>query len=85
VTFRGNAEGTIAGSIVSLDANPMTFTSRPIEIRKRIGDKWPAGTYFRSSYAPLRATYREFAPRTEGLAAEQVRPPSSGGGGTSSS
>jgi len=67
VTFGANAEGTIAGSIVSLDANPMTFSSRPITIQPQSTDLWPAGTYFRSSYTLLPKTYREFLPQAEGI------------------
>lgn len=67
VTFRGNAEGTVAGSIVGLAANPMLFTSRPITIQEQKGDRWPAGTNFRSSYALQAGTYREFSPASEGL------------------
>ena len=51
--------------------------SRPITIRKALSRKWPAGTYFRSSYSPVGKSYREFALAGEGLA--YVASPSSTG------
>ena len=68
LSFTGSAGGNINGYVFGL-SNQRLYVggSGVIQLEKPATSLWPAGVYFRSSYAPQSKTYREFAPRTEGL------------------
>lgn len=68
LTFTGNAGGNITGHVMGL-ANQTLYVggSGVVQVEKPGTSLWPAGVYFRSSYAAQPRTYREFHPRSEGM------------------
>ena len=68
LSFTGGAGGNITGYVFGLSNQKLYVGgSGVIQLEKPATSLWPAGVYFRSSYAPQPKTYREFAPRTEGM------------------
>lgn len=63
MTMSGNATGTVKGSVICLENNPMLISgSAAITIASTGTTNFPAGVFFDSNYVPLMDTYEEVKP-----------------------